>query len=456
MKIQSINPRTGKGIKTFPSITPKELRNAISGAKLAQVDWASRSKEERIAIILKLKDIIEREKDNIVDLVFEEAGMPKEETTAEIVDDILVGIDGFIEDYKNVSELDYSDEVFDSKVEFISQGVVGHIGIWNYPVWQTMITAIPALLVGNAIVFKSSELTTLVGIKIAGMIWEAGVPKNVFSLVIGGGDIGRRIVKSDVDMIVFTGGIDTGKDIIANADIKPLLLELSGNDAGIVCSDCDLNQAIKGITFGSFLHGGQVCTKIKRIFVLKEIAEEFIKGLLKETKKLRIGKDIAPMIRAGARNKVHNQVSEAIKARGKILLDGNPVKGDGFYFEPTIILYESSKIEMFKEEIFGPVAQVQIVESEEEAIRLANDSIYGLGATVWTKDIEKANKIAAKLDVGTVWINDSNCPIPTGVYSGGVKQSGIASSQNRIMSFLKKKTIIANPKCESRMWWFPY
>ena len=288
----------------------------------------------------------------------------------------------------------------------------------------------------------------------AEMIWQAGVPKDVFIPVIGGPEIGRALVAANIEMVVFTGGTQTGNEIIKAAGTKSLLLELSGNDAGIICADCNLEQTVKGVVFGSFLHSGQVCTRIKRIFVVKDISERFIKEFVQKTKKLVIGKEIAPLIREEARVKVASQVELAIKAGAKLLIGGNKMINDGYYFEPTILFYTDTKTKIYADEIFGPVALVQVVENEAEAIRLANDSIYGLGATIWSLDEAKAYAIADQLTVGMVWINDSNAAIPGGNYYGGIKGSGIASSQNRVMSFMKKKMIISNQKAEIREWWY--
>ena len=454
MKIESINPETGRSIKTFNEVLAEDIPDIVIKAKKAQKHWASLSRNERIKVILKLSGIIEREKDQIAEIVFEEAGFLKSDTLGEITGDILIGIESHIKDYEAVKELDYSNESYQSKVQFIPQGVIGHIGIWNYPVWQTFITAIPALLAGNAIIYKLSEFTTMTGLKIAEIIWEAGVPKDVFIPVIGGPEIGQVIVRSGVDMIVFTGGSVTGSKIIKEAGTRPLLLELSGNDAGIICEDCNLELTIKGVVWGSFLHGGQVCTRIKRVFVERGISDKFLDGYLKQTKKLKIGEHIAPLIRAESREKVDSQVQKAIKDGAKLLSGGNRVPGKGFYFEPTILLYEESNMKMYEDEIFGPVALVQIVENLDEAIEKANDTKYGLGATVWSQNQDKAEKIAEKLDVGMVWINDSNAALPGGIYYGGIKQSGIASSQSRILAFMKKKMILANKEIEVRDWWF--
>ncbi len=453
MKIKSINPRTGKLIKSFDEISKNDIQITLDKAKLAQVKWASYSKQERIAIIRRLKIILKREETCIANIVYEEVGFSKADTLSEISGDILIGIDTHIEDYKEIKTADYSSETCQAEVQFIPQGVVGHIGIWNYPVWQTLITAVPALLAGNAIIYKLSEYATMTGLKIAEIIWEAGVPKDVFIPIIGGPKVGEALVKSNVDMIVFTGGTKTGNSIIKNAQTKPLLLELSGNDAGIVCDDCDLDQTIRGMVYGGFLHSGQVCTRIKRIFVMRNISDKFIEGYLKKAEKLKIGEEISPLIRNEAREKIDYQVKAAIKNGAKPLLGGHIILSPGFYYEPTVLLCDKQK-DMYKDEIFGPVTLIQIVENLEEAINLANSTDYGLGASVWTKNPKVAMEVAEQLEVGMVWINDSNLAIPGGIYYGGIKQSGIATAQSRIMSFMKKKMIIANSKAIVRDWWY--
>ena len=455
MKIQSINPSTGELIKEFESASVQDVTKAVEKARMGQKKWGSLPKKDRIDIVSNLKDVIKKRKQEVIDLIHEEAGMPKNEIDS-AYEDILIGFDTHIKDYENIKTLDYSDDMFDSKVYFIPHGVVGHIGIWNYPFWQTMVTTIPALLTGNSIVYKPSEYVTMTGLKIAEMIHEAGIPDYVYITLMGGEDIGRAIVRSNVDMISFTGGIDTGLEIIRNAGIKPLNLELGGNDPAIVCTDCDVDQTVKGILWGTFLHGGQVCIRIKRVYVVKDIADEFIERLVNETKKLKIGKDISPLIRESERQKVHRKVQDAISKGAKLLTGGKIVEGKGFFYEPTILLYDNDELEVVKKETFGPVCSIRIVENEDEAIKLANNSSYGLGGSVWTKDIEKGSRIAEKMETGNVWINDSNVSIPCGVYWGGIKNSGIASAQNRIMIFLKKKVVITNKNVVEREWWYPY
>lgn len=458
MKIQSINPATGEIIHEFESASGQDVDDAIKRAKIAQKRWAVQSKEDRIKILHKLKGILEKNKDEIFSIINEEAGHLIEESESVYLD-ILEGIEYYCDKYNKIQNLDFSlnaevQPETNAEVQFIPHGVIGHIGIWNYPFWQTMITAIPALLTGNAVIFKPSEFTTKIGLKIADYIHEAGVPKDVYIPLTGGADVGKRIVKSDVDAIVFTGGIDTGKEVMKNAGIKPLILELSGNDAAIVCSDCDLQQTVRGIAFGTFLHSGQVCIRIKRVYVVKDAAEKFINELVAFSKTLRIGEHITPMIRDDARKNVHRVVEDAISKGAKLLLGGRIPKGEGYFYPPTILQVDNDNLEVISKETFGPVCSIMAVESEEEAIEFANKGEYGLGGSVWTQDYNKGKKIAEQLDTGTVWINDSNIPLVCGEYGQGMKSTSIASSQERIMMFLKKRNVISFNSNKCREWWF--
>jgi acyl-CoA reductase-like NAD-dependent aldehyde dehydrogenase len=458
MKIRSINPATGEIIKEFESATKAEVHDSVKKARIAQKGWAKLDKKKRIEIILKLKEVLEKNKKEILSIIQNEAGYPQSDAEA-IFYDVIDGFPYYIERYKKINNIEFPlnsgiQPETKAEVQFIPHGVIGNIGIWNYPFWQTMITAIPALLTGNAVVYKPSEYVSIIGLKIAECIHKAGVPKDVYIPVLGGEDVGKHIVSSDVDAIVFTGGIDTGKHITKNAGIKPLILELSGNDAAIVCGDCDLKQSVRGIVFGTFLHSGQSCIRIKRVYVVKEIAEKFITEFVEYSNKLKIGEQISPMIRDEARKNVHRVVEEAVEKGAELLLGGKIPDGKGFYYPATVLLVKDDNLEVMKKETFGPVCPIRIVKNEDEAIHIANNTDYGLGGTVWTQDFKKAKEIAEKLETGTVWVNDSNLPLVCGEYTQGMKNTSIASSQERIMMFLKKRNIISFNSNKNRDWWF--
>jgi acyl-CoA reductase-like NAD-dependent aldehyde dehydrogenase len=341
-----------------------------------------------------------------------------------------------------------------ARLSFHPHGVIGHIGVWNFPFWQTMITAIPALLTGNAVVYKPSELSTGTGLKIAELVHEAGFPTELYIPVIGGPDVGRMLVTSDVDALAFTGGMATGLDITRNAGIKPLVLELSGNDAAIVCADADIELAARGIAYGTFSRGGQICIRIKRVYAHEAIADELLERLVDIATRLDVEKDIGPLIREGARERVMSAVDEALKGGAELLCGGIALPGPGFYYLPTVLRHSDDRLSVVHNETFGPVCPVRVVHTDLEAIALANDSPYGLGATVWTRDCHKGELIARQLEAGNIWINECVRTLPGGEYFQGWKQSGIPSSMSRLQMFTKKQMVVINRSPDPRVHWF--
>jgi acyl-CoA reductase-like NAD-dependent aldehyde dehydrogenase len=275
----------------------------------------------------------------------------------------------------------------------------------------------------------------------------------VFIPLIGGAEIGREMVRSDFDAMVFTGSISTGLDIMHNSGVKPLILELSGNDPAIVCADADIDQAVRGVAQGTFSHGGQVCIRIKRVYVVESIAQKFIDRLLELIGRIDVREEIGPLIREDARKKVQVAVDKAITAGAELLCGGRSLDGPGFYIMPTVLLVRQGKNIRFDEEIFGPVCPIIIVEDENEALILANDSKYGLGGSIWTKDAEKGQELAMKMESGTIWINECGRTLTCGDYFQGWKSSGISSTSDRLGLFMKKKAIIHHCSSAPREHW---
>lgn len=459
MRFASVDPTNGEVLQEHISSTEAEVRAAVERAKRAQADWwLGHKKADRIEVLKAVESVFHRSSAEVIGIIHRETGLPKSTITSSY-NGALSGVRYYSDRYAALGDRPFPLDPIgwsgtQATIRYEPHGVIGHIGIWNYPFWQTMITTIPALLTGNAIVFKPSEITTMTGLRIGELLREAGVPDGVFGTVIGGAEVGKALVRSDVDALVFTGGIETGRDIVRNAGIKPTILELSGNDAGIICRDADLEQAARGVATGTFLRAGQVCVRIKRVYLHKDIAEGFLRRLVEIASRLDLESQIGPMIRAEARDRVDRVTQEALRGGAKLLLGGHKVKGPGYFYEPTILLLEDPRAEVMSRETFGPVCSIMLVEDEEEAVRLANDSEYGLGATIWTKDMERADRIARRLQVGNVWINEWGRSVICGEYFLGCKGSGIASSQERLMMFLRKKTVIAHYTNEPRPNWF--
>ncbi len=456
--VRSINPRTGQLIREMASSSSVEVQDALARARRVQKEWfRGSSAEERVALVKELEAVCRRRIDEVVGIMHEEVGTPKKALIG-AYNSVLAGVDHYAAEYRKMGARDqplpasWADTR--ATITFLPHGVVGHIGVWNFPFWQTMITALPALLAGNGIVFKPSELSTLSGLKIAELVREAGYPRGLYAPVVGGGDVGRLLVRSDLDALAFTGGIDTGLDITRNAGIRPLVLELSGNDAAIVCADANIEQAARGIAYGTFSRGGQVCIRIKRVYVHEEVAEELIIRLADIATRLSVEEDVGPLIREEARDRVARVVQDAVKGGAELLCGGNRVKGPGYFYEPTVLRYHDDGIELVRQETFGPVCPVRVVHDEEQAVALANGSPYGLGATIWTSDAERGEGLARDLEAGNIWINECVRTLPGGEYFQGWKQSGIPSSMSRLQMFTKKKTVVDHRSGEPRAHWF--
>ena len=299
--VRSINPRTGTVISDYAPTSSSQLRDAEGRARSAQRQWFSGTTlEQRVSAVKELEAVCRRRMDEVVGLMHEEVGIPANALRA-AYNSVLAGVDHYVSEASQLQDMEYpcpatwTDTT--ARLSLHPHGVLGHIGVWNFPFWQTMITAIPALLTGNAVVYKPSELCTGTGLRIAELVHEAGYPRDLYVPVIGGPEVGRMLVTSDVDALAFTGGMSTGLDITRNAGIKPLILELSGNDAAIVCGDADVEIAARGIAYGTFSRGGQICIRIKRVYVHEDIAEELVDRLVDIATRLNVEKDIGPLIR---------------------------------------------------------------------------------------------------------------------------------------------------------------
>lgn len=459
MVVRSVNPRTGQVLKGFTANTPDDVQAVLAKARAAQRKWMNEwNSEERVNAVLEMRAALQVMKDDIIATEMLEGGFPQKDVVG-TYNGVIKGFDHYASEARAICDYDFPLDPAgwpETKaiINLVPHGVIAHIGIWNYPLWQTMITLIPALMAGNAVVFKPSELTTMTGLKIGEAFEHTSMPPDLFQIVIGGAEVGKAMVTAPFDALVFTGGRETGLDITRNAGIKPLVLELSGNDPGIICSDVNVPEAARGVASGAFSHGGQVCIRIKRLYVVESVAKDFIAELLKVVARIDVEHQIGPLIREEARAKVHEKVHKAIHAGCELLTGGENIPGLGYFFEPTILKVSDDDLEIIKEETFGPVLPIRVVKDEDEAIRLANDSDYGLGATVWTCDPVKGEAIARRLEAGNVWINEHGRTINCGELFQGWKRSGIASTNRRITLFMKKRTIVNHQACQARSHWF--
>jgi betaine-aldehyde dehydrogenase len=317
-------------------------------------------------------------------------------------------------------------------------GVCGLITPWNYPLLQTAWKVAPALAAGNTFVLKPSELTPSTAILLMRLLTEAGLPDGVANLILGAGAQAGAPLSEDprVDLVSFTGGVETGKRIMAAASgtVKKIALELGGKNPNIVFADADVETAIDFALTAVFLHSGQVCSAGARLLLEESIAAEFVDELVARAQRIRLGgpfddrAESGPLISAGHRDKVEAYVKEGLAAGAVLRCGGerpsDPALADGFYYLPTLLDRCDTSMSVVHEESFGPVLTVETFRTEEEAVVTANDTIYGLAGAVWTENAGRAERVAGRLRMGTVWINDYHPYVPQAEW-GGYKQSGI-------------------------------
>jgi succinate-semialdehyde dehydrogenase/glutarate-semialdehyde dehydrogenase len=439
-KIEVFAPATRERLGEVLVSSPAEVRAAVVRAREAQPAWEALGFERRARFMLKALDHLVKNQDAFIEPISRETGRSALET---VIIDVFPACDS-LSHYARRAERMLRDErrgmhlLRDKRlvVTYRPLGVIGIITPWNGPFILALNPTVQALMAGNTVVLKPSEVTPLSADLVARLFERAGLPAGVFTVVHGGGATGAALVDSGVDKISFTGSVATGRKI-AEACAKhliPCTLELGGKDPMIVCADADLERAAGGAVFGSFMNAGQFCCGTERVYVVDAVAERFTRLVLDKTRALRLGPgdeyDIGPMIWPRQIEIVERHVADAVKKGARILLGGRRAEGKrGLFFEPTVIADVTHEMEIMREETFGPVLALHRVANEEEAIRLANDSSYGLSATVWTKDSEKGLALAKRVHSGSVCVNDTS--ITYGVAEapfGGRKWSGLGQT----------------------------
>jgi succinate-semialdehyde dehydrogenase/glutarate-semialdehyde dehydrogenase/succinyl-CoA reductase len=454
--MNSINPATGEVLASFEASTEKEVEHAVQKARKAVPVWSSLSIDERCSYVREFLKKLRSSKKEFAELITKEMGKAIKESEDEI-EGAVADMEWFLSATRDAVEPENTglkQKGMAGHIFFEPVGVVGVITPWNFPLGTPIWKVIPALLTGNTLVFKPSELSTLCSDKIHALFEAAGLPKNVMNMARGGGSIGKILVESSVDMISFTGSSAAGKDVYsrASAGMKKVVLELGGSDPFIAFGDAPLNSVVKTAVFGRFFNCGQVCTAAKRILVQREIFEDFVDGFVKEAGKLKVGDpldrktDVGPLVSGKQLETLEGQVKDAISKGVKLLLGGKRLPGKGFFYEPTVLSQVKPGMRVFEEEVFGPVASIMPFNGKEDAIRIANSNQYGLGASVWTRNMELAEEVASRLEAGMVWINDFGTPYPQ-CPQGGMKASGFGREMSiyGIREFCRMKTVVRSP-----------
>lgn len=454
-EIISIYPATAQPVARVNAANAALVDEAVSIARDAQAAWAATPAAARGRVLRRTAEILRARNDELSEIETIDTGKPLSET---LVADAASGAD-CLEFFGGVAasiageHIDLGGSFAYTRREPL--GVVGAIGAWNYPIQIACWKSAPALACGNAMVFKPSELTPLTALKLAEAFKEAGLPDGVFNVVQGRGDTGRAIVEHPaVDKVSLTGSVGTGRLVMAaaGAGIKPATMELGGKSPLIVFDDADLDNAVGGAMLGNFYASGQICSNGTRVFVHRRVRDAFLDRLVKRTEAIRLGDPLdpatqmGPLISAAQREKVLGYI-ETGRAEGATLLTGGGaprLQGfeDGFYVEPTVFAGVTDAMRIAREEIFGPVMAVLDFDEEDEVIARANGTDFGLAAGVFTKDIQRAHRVIARLQAGTCWINAYNLT-PVEVPFGGVKRSGFGRENSRaaIEHYTKLKSV---------------
>jgi betaine-aldehyde dehydrogenase len=465
------SPHDGTIVARVSEAGVQDVSDAIAAARTSfdSKAFSSWSWAERSALVARVADLLERDLERLALLESGDTGKRIAEARYDIADVISVfryyaGLG--LSEHDRVVHM--GDEQINSRIVSEPVGVAALIGPWNYPLLQASWKVAPALVAGCSFILKPSELTPSTAIALLELINEAGVPKGVANLILGAGAVVGAPLTTDsrVDMVSFTGGLTTGKAIMAPAaqTVKKVALELGGKNPNIIFADADVDVAIDNAVTAVFLHSGQVCSAGTRLLVERSIHDYVVKNIVARAKAIRMGgpgdssAETGPLISKAHLEKVSQYVERAVAEGAQLLTGGQRSNleslAQGWYFEPTVLDNCATTMSCVQNESFGPVLTVEVFDSEAEAIHLANDTIYGLAGSVWTKDAEKGERVAGALRHGTIWVNDFG-PYRAQAEWGGFKASGIGRElgPSGLNEYLEIKHIWTNTS-PARSGWF--
>ncbi|HEY2438506.1 MAG TPA: aldehyde dehydrogenase family protein [Solirubrobacteraceae bacterium] len=475
-ELESFDPVTGERLGSVATTAPEHVQQVVDAVAQVQPFWAQLTRRDRGRYLERTAQVLIDETDAIRDLIVHEQGKPRNEAFAM---ELLPTIDalqwlarsgtGILADEK----LHMPQPYFKTKraaFTYEPLGVIGVISPWNYSWSIPFFEVAMALVAGNGVVLKPASLTPLIGERIVRAFERAGLPEGLLRTVHGPG-AGEALVRSSVAKVFFTGSVQAGRSVAVECarQLKGSVLELGGKDPMIVLPDANLEHAVSGALWGGFANAGQTCSGIERVYVMREVSERFISGVVRAAGSLRVGDpmkwdtEIGPMVSREQFETVQGLVDDAVSA-GASLECGGPVEAPvglehGNFYAPTVLTGVTHDMRIMREEIFGPVLPIIVVDSEDEAVALANDSAFGLGASVWTSDRSKGERFAREIEAGMVWINDHMFSHGACQCSwGGVKESGFGRTHSKfgLYECVNVKLRVWEPSAIRDPWWHPY
>jgi acyl-CoA reductase-like NAD-dependent aldehyde dehydrogenase len=445
------NPATGVVIAEVPADDVRVVRGKYNAACAGQIRWAAIPIRKRLEAIAKFRERIVALHETLARTLTSEVGKPIRQSRNEL-NGLLGRLDFFLAESLRAlrEEKVYADpkQKLDERITHVPLGVVANISAWNYPYFVGSNVFVPALVAGNAVLYKPSEFATLTGLHIAEMLHEAGVPENVFVPVVGDGATGAALIRQPVDGIFFTGSYATGAKIAAAAGRRMIKvqLELGGKDPVYVCDDVDVKAAAAAVADGAFYNTGQSCCSVERIYVHASIHDAFVTAFVEEVRGYKLGDPMNEATYIGAVTRkpqldvLKRQVADAKKKGAKLLLGGGAVRGKGNWFEPTVFTDVDHSMALMRDESFGPIIGIQSVDDDEAAVTLMNDTEYGLTAGVYTTDAKRARRLLAQLNAGSVYWNCCDRVSPRLPWSGvGHSGIGLTLSTYGIQTFTRPK-----------------
>lgn len=469
-----VNPATEVPFAQASLLDAAQASSAVGAALEAFPAWSALSFGERRRHLMGIHRQLVEEAEGLARLISREQGKPPDEALAV---EILPALDSLKHLAMHAEEMLREDPLEsqaillahkECRVVYVPFGAVLVITPWNYPLFLSLTAAAAALAAGNTVVLKPAPATTLIGLKLGELFRRAGLPDGVLNVVAVDDVVAARLVEDPrVGKIVFIGSAATGKRVMKSAarNLTPVLLELGGKDPAVVCRDADIDQAASGIVWGAFVNAGQTCVSVERVYVDEPVADAFIARVVEETLKLRVGDpsspdvDVGPLTLARQREIVEEHVADALARGARVLTGGRRPERPGYFYPPTVLVAVDHSMRVMREESFGPLLPIMKVAGLDEAVRLANDSPYGLTASGWTRSLETARRLQSELAAGVVSINDSVSSLgePTAPY-GGLKQSGFGRCHGLagLRELTQTKYLSRDDSRRPMLWWYPY